>query len=526
MSKLYFANDIELYVLDFDVLIGTDGYPNGEFGNYYKGITKCEGTWFNILFPEPAIGQKQYLTNGNYFEVSAIITSVSDHITYTLQGKKSDGTLLNSFTAINVRNPATYSGETYFLWNRSAKQFYCGEWGKRQTVSSPSTQESPTAGKYCYKAYNTVDPYPQYRMIPMHGINEAQQNNFLQLIDGSFSEKVYFPGQTTDNGGGGGTFDNTGNNIGFGGLPTLSAVAAGFITIYNPSLTSLQALSDYLWTSNFFDNVKKIFSNPMDAIIGLSIVPVIIPPDQSVEVKVSGISTGVYMTKASSQYTQLNCGTLAIEEYWGSALDYSPYTKIQIYLPYIGIRELSTDDIMGKTIELLYNVDILTGACTAQIKSGNSVLYQFSGSCSCSIPITGRDFSQIISNVVNAVGGVALGVATGGLAAPMTVAGVAAALNCSASSVMNSKPRVERSGSMGSTAGLMGVQTPYLIIERPRQALPVSYNEFVGYPSNITAMLSTLSGYTEVESIHLENIHATSDELTEIENLLKGGILL
>lgn len=87
------------------------------------------------------------------------------------------------------------------------------------------------------------------------------------------------------------------------------------------------------------------------------------------------------------------------------------------------------------------------------------------------------------------------------------------------------KPQIEKSGSISGSAGVLNMQTPYLILIRPRQALPNKQNGFIGYPSLITVQLTELSGYTEVQSIHLENIPATQEELAEIESLLKGGVI-
>ena len=111
-------------------------------------------------------------------------------------------------------------------------------------------------------------------------------------------------------------------------------------------------------------------------------------------------------------------------------------------------------------------------------------------------------------------------VATGGATAPMTAATIAS------TAVNSMKPSVEKSGSMGGMGGMLGVQTPYLILTRPRQARPARQNTFTGYPSFITMKLSDCSGYTEIESIHLEKISATEQELSEIESLLKGGVIL
>ena len=110
-------------------------------------------------------------------------------------------------------------------------------------------------------------------------------------------------------------------------------------------------------------------------------------------------------------------------------------------------------------------------------------------------------------------------VATGGASAPMSIGQIAS------TSVNTMKPSVEKSGSMGGTGGMLGVQTPYLILTRPRQALPSDQNTFTGYPAFITERLEDLTGYTEIDTIHLENVPATESELSEIESLLKGGVI-
>jgi hypothetical protein len=111
-------------------------------------------------------------------------------------------------------------------------------------------------------------------------------------------------------------------------------------------------------------------------------------------------------------------------------------------------------------------------------------------------------------------------VATGGATAPME------ALNIASTAVNSMKPNIEKSGSLSGTSGLMGIQTPYLIITRPKQAIPANQNKFIGYPAFLTDYLGNLSGYTEIEEIHLEGISATGAELSEIETILKGGVIL
>ena len=335
------------------------------------------------------------------------------------------------------------------------------------------------------------------------------------------SEDPYNKGGSTSGGGGTGTFSRTGDNISIPNLPTLSAVDAGFITLFNPSISELRSLAAYMWSDAFsIETFKKIFADPMDCILGMSIVPVNVPNGSSKEVKVGNIGTGVSMTTAATQYVSVDCGTLNVEEYWGAYLDYDPYTKAEIYLPYIGTHPVAIDDVMGKSVHVVYHIDILSGACIAFIQCGGTVIYSFAGQCASSIPITGNDWTNVINGVLQIAGSIGTMIATGGMSAPMNIASMAS------TAINSAKPQVEKSGALGGTGGMLGVQTPYLIITWPRQAVPYKQNFFKGYPSNITASLGSLSGFTVVDSIHLENVPATGEELDEIINLLREGVIL
>lgn len=312
-------------------------------------------------------------------------------------------------------------------------------------------------------------------------------------------------------------------------VPTLSAANCGFMTIYNPSVSQLQALADFMWSGAFdLDSYKKLFSDPMESIIGLAIVPVAPDIGGTKNVMFGTIDSGVNMSYVSSQYKKVNCGSVDIQKYVGCFMDYSPYTKISIYLPYIGIRDLSPDDITGGSINVTYIVDVLSGACACFIShSVKGVLYSFNGSCISNIPLTAQNFSGAIQNAVSAViGGVGViaGMATG--AAPVTAMGAMGLLNSAANTAMNSKPHIQRSGNLGGSAGIMSVQKPFIIIERPNLSVPSNVQHYVGQTSNLTRNLGDCSGFTMVEYIHLHDISATSEELSEIETLLKQGVIL
>lgn len=353
-------------------------------------------------------------------------------------------------------------------------------------------------------------------------------------------EDPYNDDDESGGGGGGGNHDDTSDPQDFPSLPVISAVDTGFITLYNPSIAQLKALAQYMWSGLFdLDTYRKLFADPMSAILGLSIVPVNVPSGGSQNVTIGNIQTNVSMTKASSQYVEVDCGSINVEEYWGSYLDYDPFTKMELYLPFIGTHQVSTDDLMKKTVHIKYHVDVLSGACCAYVKCGDSVLYSFEGQCSCQIPVTNSDWSSTISAAISAATAIGSLVATSGASAPALAAEGAATgsvLNYGkiiqaggdmAASAMNVlKPSIGKSGGLSGMGGILGIQKPYLIITRPRQAVPSNQNKYQGYPSFVTKNLSELSGYTEVDSVILNNIPASDAELSEIAALLQEGVLL
>lgn len=361
------------------------------------------------------------------------------------------------------------------------------------------------------------------RAYTLPSARDADTVTFLNLCEQLAPEPTdpYSQGGESDTGGGTGNFDGTSVDVDFTSLPTLSAVDTGFITIYNPSLSQLQSLANYMWSSLFdLDTFKKLFADPMQAILGLSIVPGPVPNGGSQTVKVGNISTGITMTKAASQYIDIDCGTLNVEEFWGAYLDYEPYTKAEIFLPFIGVHQIAIDDIMNKAVHIKYHIDLLSGGCACEIKCGGSVLYTFIGSCAVSIPITGNDWTNVINGVISIASSIGTMVASGGASAPSSIASIASA------AVNNLKPSVEKSGSIAGAGGLLAGKVPVLILTRPRQALPGKQNTFTGYPAFITRSLGALSGYTEVHSIRLSGIDGTESEIDEIEELLKGGVIL
>lgn len=372
----------------------------------------------------------------------------------------------------------------------------------------PPVDEEPTPSEP-----DNPDPYYDPESDPNSPDYEPTKDPTNPSYDPTIPATPYNPPSTQ--GGGNPVIQPSTDVIDTPETPISYVTSNDMFTLYNPSGGDLTNLATFLWSNTWsLDTFKKIFANPMDCILGLMVMPHL---DVSVSTKVMNIgnvSSGVTLHYFTTQFYDFDCGTFDIEEYYKSYLDYSPYTKINIFLPFIGDQQLNTDEVMNKQIGVKYRFDIATGDCIAFITVDGSVMYSFAGNCAARLPISGNNWNGLIPSITGALTGAA------GMAAGVPALGAAAAL-----AVTSMKETIAHSGQLSGAAGLMGVLTPYLIISRPRQVLPLEQNSFTGYPSFITESLSSLTGYTEVESCHIDHIPATAEELKEIEMLLKGGVI-
>ena len=83
-------------------------------------------------------------------------------------------------------------------------------------------------------------------------------------------------------------------------------------------------------------------------------------------------------------------------------LDYEPYTKYEVYVPFCDTVELSAADILGHTLNVRLVVDLFTGVCTGYILADSLCIETTSGNVGVSLPLTGLDTATINANIANA----------------------------------------------------------------------------------------------------------------------------
>lgn len=115
--------------------------------------------------------------------------------------------------------------------------------------------------------------------------------------------------------------------------------------------------------------------------------------------------------------THFNLGTYTFTPHFNSFLDYAPYTKYELYLPYCGFVDMNATEYTGKTISIDYILDYTQGSCLAvvsDVTNENDHVVLFSKKGTIGVPITWQatNSGQVIRSTLStlaSVGGMMLG---------------------------------------------------------------------------------------------------------------------
>lgn len=278
---------------------------------------------------------------------------------------------------------------------------------------------------------------------------------------------------------------------------------------------------------------------------------------------------------ALSEFVVLDMGEVDVPEAYNSYLDYAPYTKTQIYIPYYGYADISANDVMGGTVGLKYNINIITGVCMAIVtaktpRTGDVAQEILTVPCQMSIdiPIDVTQMKNFLANIATSIANTAVraGVAyAGGVAQASVLAGDISrkldeipmssdpagltediiGLNRQATQArieaggraggmvlgdlpngqLIPPPDVTRSGGMDCESGSLGSLRPYIIVTRPERITPDNIGSYYGQRSCQSVQLGTLSGFVQVAAVLPDSVGACK-YTGEILSLLQAGVYL
>lgn len=294
----------------------------------------------------------------------------------------------------------------------------------------------------------------------------------------------------------------------------------GLNKTYIISLSKLQTLGNFLWSADFTDNIRLINNSPIENILSVKLFPMNLPwyNTTSENIILGNVNTGItgFPVLNDSNMT-LDGGNITIPRYFNNFLDYEPFTKCTLFIPFIGFKEIQPSHIVGKTINIKYIIDLVNGLIKANIYGDNNIkLYSYDGQIGIDIPISASNRTQVELSYIGAIAGTIASVASS------NIAGV----TYNIAQGLSSQYHTQTNGVFSPLLGLYDSMEAYCIVDRPNYILPSNYGKTIGFKSNTTQRISSLIGYTKCENVNVDNITALEEEKREIKEKLENGFYI
>jgi hypothetical protein len=179
--------------------------------------------------------------------------------------------------------------------------------------------------------------------------------------------------------------------------PTKTTISSIYSRSYILSYEALCEFVDKCWgNNNVIEYFKSIFVDFAEGVINVialpfklpnvllnySIVDNLVSTDGAIwvgPVTLTLDNKSVRLIK-NMPYLEFKGSYIDITPRYNSFLDYEPYTKVQVFLPYLGYVDLDADVVMGKRVLAYYYVDYTTGTALidvqVRIPEGDSFIYK------------------------------------------------------------------------------------------------------------------------------------------------------
>ena len=354
-------------------------------------------------------------------------------------------------------------------------------------------------------------------------------NGIIINNDNFVSEREFDNSTDTSQGGGYGTGTMPTDNINIPNLPSINMSDTG-ATLYSLNALQMKAFRSWLWTTDWVENLKKIRTDPMQNIIGISITDIPIPSGLSALIYVGNVSSTVEANVITNSFIELDCGSISLPEYYGTFADYEPFCATTLYLPKVGFVQIPADICINNTIHIIYHIELSSGEglCYVQLISKRDGFTYIWNTYSCHvnsfITLSAQDHSQQLVALSNAIINTSTSTA-GAIANPATSTNAVASVASNCLNIATTKNPTQTKGNIGNMSSIMCYKKPYILINRTNLTKPTSFQENNGYMINYTATIGGHTGFLKTRDYHAE-FEAPYNHRLEIERMLNEGVFI
>lgn len=258
------------------------------------------------------------------------------------------------------------------------------------------------------------------------------------------------------------------------------------------------------------------------------------------------------LNKVINQNGFIDCGSVYFTRNRRNWMDFEPYTKCYVHLPYCGDYQLNLAELYDKTISIKYYVDSRAkGACIACIFANNYLIEHYQGQMGVGLPITLTDFSayanaqiqtllgfggqatssglNLAGSAASSLGGGAAVTAAGLATAGIGAAGMGAAIGAKTVYGLSQNNINKFNKTRGGSTSLLNAYMPqyiYFTFERQEPDIPSNFYQLNGYPSNKSGVVGNFAGFLKCSAVKLNVKGATQLEREKIKAMLLSGIII
>lgn len=319
------------------------------------------------------------------------------------------------------------------------------------------------------------------------------------------------------------------DNINIPALPVINMSDTG-ATLYSLTPLQMKQFRSWLWTTDWVENLKKIRTDPMQNIIGISIVDIPISVGLNALIYVGNVASTVEGNVISNSFVELDCGEITLEEYYGSFADYEPFIATTLYLPKVGFVQIPADVCVNNTIKVVYHVELSSGEglCYVQLTSKRDGFTYIWNTYTChvtsNITLSAQDHSQQLVALGNAIINTGISASNAIVNPASATQGLTNTLS-SCIDVATTKNPTSTKGNVGNMSAVMCYKKPYLLINRTNLTKPSSFQENNGYLINYTGKIGEHTGFLKTRDFHAE-FDAPYSHKVELERMLNEGVFI